>query len=392
MKNRVLRYLFILMLFGFTSTGCESIPKLPTASVSFTPTATPVPPTPTTSPPSITPTEPTAAPTLTPTLTATPTPTPLPTPNPTQLRPTIESGMERLQTEQPMVLCARLADTDGDGITEWLALVHQEGTPSQLSAFILDGENYYTLSPALPEPGKPNVGLGEYATCEVEVRDVNADGLPEVAIFGHAAGNKTLLHLYVWDGEQYRCLGNFAGTANVFFENADGDLADEVVVGYRDQNAPDLAWYVIHTWDGMTYGWTADRYDWYTLQRPHTYPTHKPIYVVTSFYLALADRDLPGAFALMTDETQATLSYTDWALGFVTMAHVEVGDVHVIPATSGETSARVAAMVTAWDNAEGRILARLWNVEWDTVLTATGWRLVSVTTKQLDEWEALYWK
>jgi hypothetical protein len=313
----------------------------------------------------------------------------------------VDKGMAHVYAAvgEATLVCARHEDTDADGSPEWVVLTHQQGAPSRLSAFILDGDAYYALAASQPEPGDPDIGLGEYATCELEVRDINADGRPEIAIFGHTGSNKTLLHLYVWDGredtgttEGYRRLGDFIGTAGVFFEGTDGDLAEEIAVGYREQGAPDLVRYIIHTWDGLTYGWTADRYDWYTLQRPHTYPTHKPVYAVMSFYLALDDRDLPGAFALLTAEAQAAQTYETWALGFLTTVQVQVGDVHLVPAASGETQARVTAMVTAWDNVGGRIVARLWNVEWDTVLTAAGWRLVSGTTTQLDEWDAPYWK
>ncbi len=337
--------------------------------------------------------------------TVTPTATPLPTPDPAWLRDAaalaIDKGMARVHEAvgEAMLVCARYEDTDADGTPEWLVLTHQQGAPSRLSAFVLDGDAYYTLAASQPSPGDPDVGLGEYATCELEVRAINADGRPEIAIFGHTGSNKTLLHLYVWDGredtgttEGYRRLGDFIGTAGVFFEETDGDLAEEIAVGYREQGAPDLARYIIHTWDGLTYGWTADRYDWYTLQRPHAYPTHKPVYAVMSFYLALDERDLPGAFALLTAEAQAAQTYETWALGFLTTVQVQVGDVHLVPAASGETQARVTAMVTAWDNVGGRIVVRLWNVEWDTVLTAAGWRLVSGTTTQLDEWDAPYWK
>jgi len=319
----------------------------------------------------------------------------------------VDKGMARVYdaVAQATLVCARHEDTDADGEPEWLVLTHQHGAPSRLSAFILDGDAYYALPATQPDPGDPDVGLGEYVTCELQVRDVNADGRPEIAIFGHTGSNKTLLHLYVWNpadlagpGEGtgttagYRRLGDFIGTAGIFFEETDGDLAEEIAVGYRDQAAPDLARYIIHTWDGLTYGWTSDRYDWYTLQRPHAYPTHKPVYAVISFYLALDDRDLPGAFALLTAEAQAARTYETWALGYSTTVQVHVGDAHVVPAASGETQARVAAMVTAWDNVGGRIVARLWNVEWDTVLTPAGWRLVNGTTTQLDEWDAPYWK
>jgi len=84
--------------------------------------------------------------------------------------------------------------------------------PLRISALVIlsmslllnaDGDAVYELEPAPPKPGVPDVGLGQYLTCEVEVRDVNADGLPEIAVFGHAEDNETLLHLFVWDDSGY---------------------------------------------------------------------------------------------------------------------------------------------------------------------------------------------
>ncbi len=296
------------------------------------------------------------------------------------------------------LVCLRYEDTTGDGVPEWLAVAHQNTDPPRLSAFVLDGAPtggaYYTLEPAYPKPGVPDVGLGQYPTCEVEVRDVNADSKPEIAIFGHADNNETLLHLYTWDSASatpagYRRLGFFSGDAGVRFVNVDGDLEEEIWEGYRERNAPSLAWYVIFTWEAQTYGWTSDRYGWYALNRPHTYPTHKPEYAVIAFYLALNDRDLPGAYNLLFP--QEGRSYETWALGFTTTARVSVGSVHTIPGTETENSARVAAMVTSWDNEGGMIIGRLWNTEWAAVRTAGGWRLTRATTELLEEWTATYW-
>jgi len=288
------------------------------------------------------------------------------------------------------VLCARHEDTDADGVPEWLVLLHQNTAPSRLSAFILDGEATFALEPGPAKPGVPLMGLGQYPVCEVEMRDINADGLPEIAIFGHADNNETLLHLYVWsDDGHYRRLGFFSGDAGVHFEDTDGDLEEEILEGYRDRGAPDLAWYIVHTWEEQTYGWTSDRYGWYDLNRPQAYPVHKPEYAVISFYLALDDRDLPGAYARLLP--QDTRSYASWALGFATTVHVRVGSVHVIPGTETENSARVAAMVTSWDNEGGMIFTRLWNTEWTTRNTTEGWQLVDATAELLNESLVPYW-
>ncbi len=343
--------------------------------------------------PSPTATLPSPSPTVTLTSTPSPTPTatPIPTPDATLAHKIARAGLASVQARggDAELLCLRYEDSDADGTPEWLALFHQNTTPARLSAFVLDGEAIYSLEPAFPKAGTPDVGLGEYATCEIEVRDINADGLPEIVIFGHGAKNTTLLHLFVWDTDHYRRLGFFVGDAGIRLVNADGDLEEEIWVGYREQNAPSLVQYVIHTWEEQSYGWTSDCYGWYFLNRPHTYPTHKPEYAVIAFYLALNERDLPGAYNLLLP--QAERSYEAWAHGFATTVQVRVGSVHTVPDSETENSARVAAMITSWDNEQGVIVGRLWNTEWRMARVAEGWRLVSATTEMLEEWTAPYW-
>ena len=350
-------------------TSTATVPPPPTATATLVPT--PVPPT------------------------ETPTITPIPTPDVSAINELVNAGIVAVGApldESTTLVCLRYEDTDGDGVPEWLALAHQNAIPPRLSAFVLDGEARHLLEPASPEAGKPDVGLGQYPTCEIEVRDVNADGIPEIAIFGHADNNETLLHLYTWDDATpsgYRRLGYFSGNAGIRFMDRDGDLEEEIWEGHREREAPSLAWYVIFTWEEQTYGWTSDRFDWYALNRPQTYPTHKPEYAVIAFYLALEDRDLPGAYNLLFP--QEDRNYETWALGFATTARVSVGSVHTIPGTETENSARVAAMVRSWDNEGGMIIGRLWDTEWTTVRTGDGWRLTSATAELLEEWAATYW-
>lgn len=333
----------------------------------------------------------TPTPTVTPTPTPTPTPTVVPTPDPATLLATAEAGLSSVsaQAGEARLICLRYEDTDADGQPEWLALVHREAPQPRIDAFVLDGEVTHVLQPAPPKPGVADVGFGQYATCDLTVRDVNADGIPEIAILGHAANNETLLHLFAWEGTAYRRLGFFSGDAGVKFADVDGDLEEEIWEGYRVGGAPSLAWFVVHTWRNGTYGWTSDRYGWYFADRPQAYPTHGPEYVVISFYLALQDRDLPGAHGLLLADSRPP--FEAWATGYATTARVSVGGVHTISGTSSENQARVAAMVTAWDNEGGVIVGRLWDVEWDAVRTEGGWRLARSTADMLEEWKVSYW-
>ena len=325
--------------------------------------------------------------------TSTPSPTLVATPEPGPLLAAANAGMVRVRAQagDATLVCLRYEDTDADGAPEWFALAHQATvSPTRLSAFILDETEAYPLEPAYPKPGAPDIGLGQYAVCDVEIRDLNTDGRTEIAIFGHGAGNETLLHLYAWDGEHYQRLGRFAGDAGVLLKDVDGDLAMEIWEGYRVAGTDDFAWYAIHTWTGQSYGWTSDRYDWFYLTRPHSYRSDKPDFAVISFYLALDDRDLPGAYALLTPADDRP--YAAWALGYATTLRVDAGNVHTIPGTVTDTSARVAAMITAWDNEGGSVVRRLWNVEWQLARTAEGWRLVAATSELLEEGPVSYWK
>ena len=347
---------------------------------------------------------PTVAPSPTASPSPTPTATPTSTPDPAELEATAEAGLAHVRElsadvavgtgRRNRVLCLRYEDVDTDGAPEWIALVHQEdgrqnGLASRLSAFVLDEAVYHALEPVPPKTGTADVGFGQYATCDIVVRDINADGIVEIAIFGHADGNQTLLHVFAWDGAGYRRLGFFSGDAGVKLVSVDGDLEEEIWEGHRIQGAPSLAWHIVHTWESGSYGWTSEHYDWYYADRPQSYPTHGPDYAVIAFYLALNVRDLPGAYNLLSSQTRA--GYETWALGYATTLRVNAGSAHTIPAASGEDRARVATMVTAWDNEGGVVVGRLWNVEWDTIRTGEGWRLLTPTSELLEEWTVSYW-
>lgn len=349
------------------------------------------------------PTRVTVAPTLTPAPTLRPSPTPTSTPippTPTSMpsptlapQPTLDAGTvislttegkSQLQAANIDPLCLRWEDTDGDGQSEWLGLYHQPQETPQLRGFVLDGEAWYDLQALEDE----DYGLGMYPTCELEVRDINTDGKIEILIGGHAEGSIDLLHVFVWNGSEYTLLALFEGKAGIRVKDEDGDLSDEIAVGYKAGG--NLAWEAVYTWDGANYGWTWGRYRWFYLDRPHAYLTDTPEHAVISFYLAVDDRDLPGAYQLFSPAAQTSSPYETWAAGFATTLTVEVDAVHEL-SRDGNT-ALVVAQVRAYDNVDGRVIATLWDVEWTTTLTDAGWRLQTVTTDQLDRWEASYYQ
>ncbi len=344
---------------------------------------------PTASPPAAT-LPPTAAPTLSPSPTPVPTAIPTPTVDAAALADLAGQGVEVAGGDEADVITLRYEDMDADGLPEWLAVVQPE-EGAALQGFVLDGEERFPLEGTNPRSDLAGWGLGLYPDCEVQIADLTADGLPEIAIFGHGPRSMTLLHLYTWDGTGYRLLGAFAGDGGVSIEDEDGDLTAEIVEGYHNAEAEALVWQVIFTWDGQNYGWTSDRWRWFYRQRPHTYPDRTPEQAVIAFYLALNDRDLPAAYRLLSAEAQAARPYASWACDFNTLLRVDVGDVHLVPGVGTAEARRVAAMLLTWDMLEGEVLVRSWNVEWDVVQTEEGWRLNGLTAVQLDAWPAPYW-
>jgi hypothetical protein len=343
-------------------------------SACFPSTPLPPSPTPTLSPTRISPTP------LPPTL------TPVPTLDPAGVAATIAAGEARVATGGVEPLCLRREDSDGDGEMEWIGLYLRPTDPAQLIGFVLDGETWHDLRPQEGSE-EAEVGLGEYPTCELEVRDLNADGRVELAIWGHAGISTDLLHIFTWDETRYALLGAFEGGGGVRLEKAGLALADEVVVRLWPEG--DLVWEIVYTWDGTNYAWTWDRYAWFYLARPHALVDDSPLHTLASFYLALDDRDLPGAYALLSPAYQASYPYDGWVLGFATTMAVEVGAARLVSQEGGR--ATVAAQVRALDNVDSRIIATLYALEWQMVETEVGWRLENGSAELLDQWEVPYY-
>lgn len=374
MRHRCLSLAIATLLL--LTVACTPSPAvgMPTPTAPLCPTCAPV-------------LSPTAPPSRTPTATPQPPRPATPTPVPTIDRAAVATQVREEQPGPETVgiepLCLRSEDTDGDGESEWVGLYLQPGDSPPLAAFVLDGETWHELQPVEREKH----GLGEYAACELDIQDLNADGQVDILVWGHSEGNVDLLHVFSWNGEAYALVAPFEGNAGVRLEEVAGTLASSVVVAYKAGSG--LVWEVEYTWDGSSYGWTWDRYRWFYVDRPHRYVTDTPEHAVISYYLALDDRDLPGAYGLLTASGRGALSYEEWVAGFATAVSVEVSNVHEL-SRSGENVANVAAQVRAYDNVDGRIVASLRDTEWTVSSTAHGWRLDAVSATLLDQWEVEY--
>jgi hypothetical protein len=104
----------------------------------------------------------------------------------------------------------------------------------------------------------------------------------------------------------------------------------------------------------------------------------------------LDDRDLHGAYELLSTEARATQPYETWAGGFDTTLGVEVGS--VLEVERAESRATVTAQVRSYDNIDGYIIGQLWDITWSVVREDDVWLLDSARQEALSHWEAPYFQ
>jgi hypothetical protein len=289
----------------------------------------------------------------------------------------IENARLAVQAAGVDALCLRSDDLDGDGEREWIGTNLATGNGTRLAAFVLDGDVWYELAPL---EGSDN-GLGRAPACDVEIRDVNGDGIREILVWGQAEPSTRILHVFAWDGGSYALLSSFEGNAGIRVISG-GEVADGIAVTYKVRHG--FAWEVEYAWDGAAYGWIWDRYVWLYPREAHVYTTDTPEYTVISYYVALGERDLVGAYSLLSDASRGAQSYDEWIDQFATVVSIEAGSVQELPGAT-EGSATVGAYVRVCQNTEGRTRLALWDVEWQAVSGSAGWRLLQGTPTLLSE-------
>lgn len=314
----------------------------------------------------------------------TPSARPNPTLGPEDVADVVKAGQVSLEQRSVDPICLRWEDTDQDGDREWVGVYLRPGDPSRLEGFVLDGQVWHELRAGEAE----RYGFGEYPTCELDVNDTNVDGKVEITIWGHAETSIDLLHIFAWGGSGYDEIASFQGDAGLELADVNNDLIQEIIVRH---NAGDgLAWETIHKWDGTNYVWNWERYRWLHADYPHAYLSTDPTHSVISFYLALNDRDLHGAYELLAPEARVTQPYETWARGFDTTLGVEVGSVLEVERT--ESRATVTAQVRSYDNIDGYIMGQLWDITWSVIREDGVWLLDSARQQELSRWEAPYFQ
>lgn len=188
---------------------------------------------------------------LPPTPTHVPSPTLAPSPTP------IASGIQPYLPSDAQILDALTADLDGDGQSEYVALVGWGGAA--------DGSAYDSLELFVVEPDRVQLPIawrsgklaGDRAQA-LQVKDINADGHLEVLSEQSMGTAGDTLYVLAWRGQAYDWLrpygGHFDGLdrfgeVGVNLEDLSGDERPEILADY-DTTTIDTD---VYRWDGTQY-------------------------------------------------------------------------------------------------------------------------------------------
>lgn len=96
----------------------------------------------------------------------------------------------------------------------------------------------------------------EFSVFDIEVKDVNADGRPEILVSTPVGAHAESMYAFHWDGSEYKQIGDFWSDApSIEVRDLDGDGICEVRTVCRNYDKNPLAdsFVKIFHWDGNEY-------------------------------------------------------------------------------------------------------------------------------------------
>jgi hypothetical protein len=153
------------------------------------------------------------------------------------------------------------ADLDGDGSSERVLVFNDEESPygSEMGGAVLLKEGAGSSSEA--SEVRPS---SEGKVTDAAVRDINADGIPELLIYKSSEDQTShFLYLYTWDGWQFvnlapdgRALDGLDAFASIYyppeFKDLDMDGDDELLT-YEDQPEYERLKVLVYVWHGEAF-------------------------------------------------------------------------------------------------------------------------------------------
>jgi len=308
------------------------------------------------------------------TVAATPRPT-TPTPVATVSLPSIDPLLSSWRAAGMEPFCLQLADTDGDGQKEWLGLIEgRGGEVVGIRGFVLDDGRLHMLG-GQGESAASGATLGDDPLCQLSVRDLNADGLAEIAAAGQRQDGSKQLSVFVWDeAGAYRLVAQFGGSERAELQDDDRNGVAEVVVANRA--GPGVALEEISAWDGRQYVSSFSRY----VQAPAfqgVLPSGTPEQALIGFYLSLQRQDMAAAYEFLSPAMRQRQGYEPFLLSAAAVARFDLGEVR-----RGEPAGDAVTLtgpLQVHKIANGRAQQERYSGEWRLLQTEAGWRIDAVS-------------
>jgi len=271
--------------------------------------------------------------------------------------------------------CLQLADTDGDGQKEWLGLIEgRGGDVVGIRGFVLDGGRLNMLG-GQGTGMTGGVTLGDDPVCQASVRDLNADGLVEIAVAGQRQDGSKQLSIFVWDDAgSYRLIAQLGGSERADLVDDDHNGVAEIVVANRF--GPGVWLEEVSAWDGRQYIASSSRY----VQAPAfqgALPSSTPEQALIGFYLSLQRRDMAAAYEYLSPAMRQRQGYEPFLLSAAAVERFDLGEVHQRE-PAGETVAFTGPL-QIHKIANGKSQQERYTGEWRLAQTETGWRIDAIS-------------